>query len=284
MTVLGKLLVFVVLLLSLAFNGLVVNAYVTRTNWKKIADDNKATAQQAATAVQAMQKLLDEEQAAAAEALRRAREERYQYEDLYNKEKAAASEVRSTLDKSMSDARKDSATQIAAQALVDSLQKQVDILTTDITTLQSANDKLIVSADEAQRNQRQAEIEADSQRKRADQLEEQVRRLSDQIQELKQRGGGTSPLIPGEGRAAAPEGFRGTVRAYQDGYVAFTPGLDAGLRKNATLMVYRLEPQPKYLGKVLVIQVDPKEGVGRFTPAGVGRDEFPKPGDELKAD
>lgn len=284
MTIIGKLLVFMVLLLSVVFNGLVVNAYVTRTNWKKMADDNKATAQKAATAVGTMQKLLEEQRSIAAESLNRAYEERNQYMDLYTKEKTAAQAIRSTLDKSMADARKDSTTQIAAQSLVDSLQKSVDNLTQNITTLQNANDELIKSAEAAKIAQSQSEIEASAQRKRAEQYADQIRKMNELVQQYKHGG---RPLAPGETRATAPEGFRGTVRAYQDGYVSFTPGLDAGLTRNTTLMVYRLDPAPKYLGKVLVTLVDPKEGVGRFVPAGgvrVGPNDLPKPGDELKAD
>ena len=285
MTALGKMLVFLVLLLSLVFNGLVVNAYVTRTNWKHVADENKATAQNAASAVQAMESLLESERAAAAEALRRAREERYQYEELYTKEKNAGEGLRSTLDVSMSAARKDSATQVAAQALVDSLQKQVDNLTKDLTSMRGDNDQLVTTTEQATIAQTKAEIEAAAQQARADQLEDQLRKANDLISRLKRGGGAVNPL--GEGMAAAPDSFRGTVRAYKDGYVAFTPGLDAGLRKGATLDVYRLLPEPKYLGQVVVVQVDPKDAVGRFIPAGgagAGATALPKLGDEVKAD
>ena len=283
MTAIGKMLVFLVLVLSLVFNGLVVNAYVTRSNWKKVADEQKATAQKAADAVRSMLKLLEEERAAAADALRRAREERYQYEELYLKEKTAAEGLRVTVTKSLVEARKDNTTQIAAQALADSLQKQVDDLTRQLTQLQEENNTLVKQREFAITAKEQAEIEANAQLKRANQLETDLRRATDLIQQYKTGG---RPSLPGELRAAAPEGFRGTVRTYQDGYVAFTPGLDAGLQKNASLMVYRLQPEPKYLGKLVVIQVDPKEAVGRFIPAQGSRPTpsgLPQPGDEVKS-
>jgi hypothetical protein len=281
MTAIGKMLLFMVLVLSLVFNGLVVNAYVTRSNWKKLADEQRATAKKAAEAVKAMQKLLEEERAATADALRRAREERYQYEQLYQKEKTAAESFRATVTKSLVEARKDNTTQISAQALADSLQKQVDDLSREVTRLLEENNNLVKQREIAITAKEQAEIEANAQQKRANQLEVDLRRATDLIQQYKTGG---RPTLPGELRAAAPEGFRGTVRTYQDGYVAFTPGLDAGLQKNATLKVYRLQPEPKYLGRVVVIQVDPKEAVGRFIPAqgsSLTPSGYPQPGDEL---
>ena len=68
MTILGKMLVFVVLVLSIVWNALVVNSYVARTNWQKRAAEYEKKAQDAATSATSMKALLEEERAAAAEA------------------------------------------------------------------------------------------------------------------------------------------------------------------------------------------------------------------------
>jgi hypothetical protein len=45
--------------------------------------------------------------------------------------------------------------------------------------------------------------------------------------------------------------------------VTISIGSDAGLQKGYTLEVYRLKPQPKYLGTVRVVEVRPTESVGQ---------------------
>lgn len=45
------------------------------------------------------------------------------------------------------------------------------------------------------------------------------------------------------------------------GLVTITVGSDAGLAKGHTLQVYRLQPAPKYLGRVRVLDVKPQEAV-----------------------
>jgi hypothetical protein len=80
----------------------------------------------------------------------------------------------------------------------------------------------------------------------------------------------------------APEGanppqqpFEGVVKSEADGLVKISVGADAGLAKGHTLEVFRTEPQPEYVGRVVVVEVSPKEAVcrptGRFTgPIRVG--------------
>ena len=235
MTALGKMLVFLVLLLSLVFNGLVVNAYVTRTNWKDVADEHKATAGEAAAAVRAMEDLLKTERAATAEALNRAREEKYKYEDLCAKQKAESDGLQTAIETSMSDSRKDSATQIAAQALVDNLQKQVDNLTSDLSKLRSDNDGLVETSEVAKIARTKAEIEAAAQQARADQLEDQLRRANDRLAQMKAGGGSSGSggrSRPPRSRSAGPSGpmRTGTSRSPR----AWTPACGRTPRSRST--------------------------------------------------
>ena len=61
MTILGKMLVFLVLVLTLVWNGLVVNAYVTRTNWRAEAKRSQDKAVEAADSANKMKGLLESE-------------------------------------------------------------------------------------------------------------------------------------------------------------------------------------------------------------------------------
>ncbi len=82
-----------------------------------------------------------------------------------------------------------------------------------------------------------------------------------------------------------PEGFRGTVTAVDGDLITITPGADAGLKKGMSLDVSRASTSPaKYLGKVTILSVNPKEAVGRFvsTKAKPTTDDEPKTGDDLR--
>lgn len=286
MTVLGKMLVFLVLLLSLVWNGLVVNAYVTRSNWKVEAEKYQSKAKEAASSANELRRLIDLEREASDNALRIVRQDRDRlYGQLADLEKQN-NDLNKAYQEKLEAEKQIGNTQILLQANLKSLNEQVDSLTNSLGDKEKAIDQLTLTAEQAKAAETNAKLEAEAQRLRADRFNERIIALTEQIEEVR-RGGMDGGGVGREPRASAPVGFRGTVRARQGELVSFTPGLDAGLQKNTTLTVFRLTPAPKYLGKIQVIQVDPKEAVGRFIPpSGVrlGADDYPKAGDELKAD
>jgi hypothetical protein len=65
----------------------------------------------------------------------------------------------------------------------------------------------------------------------------------------------------------APSNIEGAIKATdsQSGLVTLDIGSDAGLRKGQSLEVYRLKPQPTYLGPIQIVDVRPTEAVARRT-------------------
>jgi predicted RNase H-like nuclease (RuvC/YqgF family) len=294
MTILGKVLVFVVLVLSIVWNALVVNAYVTRTNWQAEAKRSQAKAKEAADSATAVKNLVDEERSTAAERERSYREDR---DRLYVQNAQLLKdrdELSGQVNNAFAQQKGLNAQAGILQANIDKLQKQVDTLDQQIReankqltdlTLQAQRDR--VAAGEAQRD-------AAMQQQRVDRWAQKVQQLTDELAEYKQRYG----ELQGRGTPKAPSlpvGFRGTVsrtegsaqdiRAGRDVLVEFTPGLDAGVRQGAVMTVYRRQgASGKYLGTLTVVSANAKDGVGRFTPANakaVGADDLPKAGDEL---
>jgi hypothetical protein len=86
-------------------------------------------------------------------------------------------------------------------------------------------------------------------------------------------GGSSDPTKTGKGTVAVPAGTEGTVTRIgpEAGLLTITLGTDAGVQKGVTLEVYRLKPEPKYLGKVEVIEVHPDNSVAKP----VGRSSSP---------
>jgi hypothetical protein len=67
-------------------------------------------------------------------------------------------------------------------------------------------------------------------------------------------------------------GARGTIKAVDQpsGLVTINVGSDAGISKDQTLHVYRLEPTGKYLGQIRIVEVRKGEAVGKLTQKPTG--------------
>ena len=80
------------------------------------------------------------------------------------------------------------------------------------------------------------------------------------------RSGSTSAESP-DGKGLPPSNIEGQIKAAdpQSGLLRLNIGSDAGLRKGQTLEVYRVKPQPKYLGPIQILDVRPTEAVARPT-------------------
>ena len=100
------------------------------------------------------------------------------------------------------------------------------------------------------------------------------------------------PRPAGPRGSGLPPNFRGTVQKYDQAtaLITLTPGLDAGVQKGSVMSVYQAASGSTYagtyLGKLTVLSADPKQAVGRFTPAdprkALAAEDLPKAGDELK--
>jgi hypothetical protein len=298
MTILGKMLVFVVLVLSIAWNALVVNSYVARTNWQKRAAQYEKSAQEAADSANKMKLLLEEERAAAAEARQAitAQHERLylQNQQLLKDRENLTREMNNDFVRAKGKANDDN----KLQTNVEKLQTQVDNQERQI----KEKDKQLTDTTHAAQLDRvaaeKARIDAAGRQQQAERLAVRVQQHSDELDEYKRRFGTIQPLGPGERRSpGVPSGFHGSVvrtegtaqdlYAGRDVLVELTPGMDAGLRQGAILTVRRQNGATgKYLGTVTVVRADAKNAVGRFTPANpraVRADDLPKAGDELVA-
>ncbi len=286
MTAIGKLLVFVVLLLSLVWNGLVVNAYVTRANWRAEAEKYRKEYVSASESAAGLKKLLEEERKAADDSRAVLRVEQERLYKQYVEADKQYRELDEKYKKQQADDLKLAASMTALQGNIAALTEQVNGQTALIAKKEKELVELTKSTENSKAEMVKAQLERDAQQQRAERFAEVIRKQSDELAEQRANPNGSGL----EKRLPAPVGFRGTVRKYEgdakEGIVSLTPGLDSGLRVGAVLTVFRTNPA-KYVGKVIIIQADPKEAVGKFVPppgSKLGADDLPKVDDELKAE
>lgn len=116
----------------------------------------------------------------------------------------------------------------------------------------------------AERNMRiSAIIERDTLRERLNSTEKSVADLTKIIDE--QRENQSRATSPGEATTPQPppSDVQGTVTAVtSDGYINVNKGSDHGLARNQTLYVYRMAPKPEYVGMMRLQSVNNHEAVG----------------------
>ncbi|MCS7166340.1 MAG: hypothetical protein RMI91_02350 [Gemmatales bacterium] len=137
------------------------------------------------------------------------------------------------------------------------------------------NQQLTRTLAEVQEQMRQTELERirrveQEQARRV--LEERVKQLSQEITRLqgeieRERTQALAAEVkPGQIVARPPAvNVRGQIlRIGNNGLVEISLGSDDGLLRNHTLEVFRLEPKPDYVGRIVVLEVEPHRAVAQF--------------------
>ena len=178
MTILGKMLVFVVLLLSIVWNALVVNSYVARTNWHKRAAEYQTKAQDAAASATAMKALLEEERAAAAEsrqALQAQHDRLYAINVQLVKDRQ---DLIQQINAFAAQAKAQGAQANIQQTNIDKLQNQVNALDQQIKDVQKQLTDLTLGAQQDRVVAEKARIDAAGRTQQAERLAVRVQQLT----------------------------------------------------------------------------------------------------------
>jgi hypothetical protein len=122
----------------------------------------------------------------------------------------------------------------------------------------------------AQDRAAEAEKEAAALRKKVVDLEiqlkamlEKVRAQEIEIQRLNRELAARGAAQPKPANNPPAEDVKGVVRKVDGKLVTINIGSDAGLVRGHTLEVFRLGKQPKYLGRIKIVEVKAKEAVGQ---------------------
>ena len=264
MTTLGKILVIVNLVLSVAVGALIVMSYVGRTNWHLafVAMDQKAKDAAANTLtyqneIENMKTQLQKAVVTAQEATKKATDS----------QSDKTTEV---------DSLKKANTQLTAQ-----IQQKDAVLAANQQELDSKNQEnkylrdLKNSSDIAIRNkERENQVavnektEAQIARRQTQERNESMLRRIEELEKEKQvakQNGGVNKLMSTSAKNNPPaDDVEGLVtETTADGLLSLSIGSDDGLKVGNTLELYRLKPESKYLGTVEILQVDAHTAVAR---------------------
>lgn len=258
MNLVGKIFVFLVLVMSLVFSSFAVVVYATHKNWKDQVDNPNTGLKKRIADEQAKQQDLQAEIDKLKESI--AAEEKDKRKALADLETARTNSEKdiTALQAQLADAQKAQqdmvATMAAGQANLDKAVKEVEKLREEIRVAQSERDKSFEQVVKLTDQLHQATNEVTTLKTRQGQLGQQLASARDVLQ----RHG----LSIGE--SAVPPALRGKVLAVnQNDLLELSLGSDDGIRTGNTLEVFRGN---SYLGRVQVLTTQSDRAVGKILP------------------
>jgi hypothetical protein len=274
MTVIGKILTFIIFFMSLVFLGMAISINAlnkdpkTKQSWvdvaKKYREDDIPKLQKDIAATQLMVADRDGELAKLKKEIQQVRDdwakEVRQARDQAAADRAEAQQVKANFEKS----------QVAVSNMETELAKRREeavALQEVIKRKDLTNAGIQADLTKATNEKVSAQVLAQGLGDRVRTLEKQNQELVKAVEEANQRGTDRSALANNTSieRRPPPDDVRGQVKAVGiDGLVSISVGSDAGLLKGHTLEVFRTEPKPQYLGVLQIIEVSPHEAVGKL--------------------
>jgi hypothetical protein len=277
MSVVGKIFVFLVLILSLIRGALTVVLYTARTTWA--AQVNELKQQLTVSRANTQQAMVEKT---------KAENDSKAYRDAFGGKDAA--EISNSFKKLQDDAKdlNDKIADLQANEQKWMLREKEQLATVasvqaDLKRRQAAEEQLKTTLDNQLKENRSlvdlnntlrqdkttAEIKANALLARNKELEEKLQDVARELARLKSPlAGGVAAAKLGTGKNPPQDNIEGLIRQVDasSGLVKITLGSDANLQKGHTLEVFRLSNVPdqsKYLGTIKIIDVSATEAVGQ---------------------
>jgi hypothetical protein len=301
MNTMGKILVFIILLLALATAGFHVIDAAIRTNWKKAYDDQEARATAAATNTQIMrdsyaklQEKYDDLDNKVKQGALFFQQKEKELNEAFNRKQKEADELRERADiaaageKVANEERKRLVKESSdlkgrlEVALKDSFDKEVKIAHYRQEAVEAKNERnsvvlrnesLLDQIEALQKTLAKKQFGADSvpletvtdARKalKAGKLTQAQDILDKAYERASSVASIRDPNAPNP-PAGYLEGSITKVDSKDKGLVQISIGSDVGLNEGHTLEVYRLSPKAEYLGRIKIVNVTPHTAIGRL--------------------
>jgi len=266
MTILGKILVFVILVISLVNGAMVIFVYVARTNYvtelKKEKDYrqlDKANAEAYRQQVEDVRAELQSRVDTVTQSIKRLQEDLIAQQTLNIRLRdQLAAEVEKTT-------RADALARAAA-AEVERRQTDMETIRKTLKEEMDKNIKLVNDTNAYKSRTTAAEIESNSLGKRNRELVVQLEAMARDNARIR-AGMGPTTTVARTGKNPPTDNIEGKVmETDRGGLIKVSLGTDAGLARDNTLEVFRLNRNnpslSKYLGTIRIIRISQTEAVG----------------------
>jgi alanyl-tRNA synthetase len=282
MTLVGKILVFFVLFVSLILGGLIVADYTTRTHWAAGVKERDDKIQVLTASLRTYQAEAEAAAVAAANQVKQMQGQLKKVQDDYIAEKQLSASLAEKLNSANTLTTKSSAVQDSATVEIQKSRQDLDKMRQTLQEQINKNNDLVKQANEEHDKAVAAAIQMKAVQDTNNRLEVQLRQMAEDMAKLKAGPSNGSSTVARATSNPPPENVEGLIdRVDRSGLLQLTIGSDAGLAKGHTLEAFRLSPIPaqsKYLGTVRIVEVTPNsavaEPVRRLT-------DTPKPGDHV---
>jgi len=275
MTVFGKILTFIVLVLALAQAALHVMFHIQQVKYevanKKFEESNQASQ----AMIDSQAKALAEQKTQADAALTALADQKKAAEGNVATLQAKIDTMKVEYDLLNNRANDTLAMQAKNNVDVQSRERDNVLLAKAVESRDTKIKEMIQTVNEFRQAKVKAEIAANSLQLRNDQLIEKFKELEVELARRSSAGSGVAGAVPG-GAGATGGATAATAKSPpsanveglitrtdpQSGMVTVSVGTDAGVAKGNTLEVFRLNP-PKYLGTIRILEAKPNEAVGK---------------------
>jgi hypothetical protein len=275
MNYIGKTLVILNLVFALVVGGFLVVDFATRTNWRDQYFKLKDEMQVAKLTVDAEDRTLGNY----SNENKRLKQERdtavAQVADEQTKNTAQKATYEAQLREK--DLRVDDV-QLAMQKLLAENERFTKENQGLQMVIKQRDETIVIQQADIVKYRNKAVAEESARKNSDDRLAQALERNAEMERELVKKGTGGAGGAAGaegtvvRGQANPPtvyvEGKIEAIHSQDTGLVQLTVGSDKGLAKNQTLEVYRLQPSPKYLGMIRIVDVTPHNAVGRLERTG----------------
>jgi len=265
MTILGKILVIVNAVFCLVAFFLIIAVHAASTNWHAQADYNKKALEVAQGNAETYKIEAENARKEENDKVVKARTEFESVKKERDNFKRDSEDFKARFEQEVNKGKIIDVNRDSITAELNRRKTEIDQLNSQV----AGRDKRMLELEKEKKDLRDRavtnEIAARSEQERNQQLLAQLETLTKENQRLQaSASGGVSS--PGSEKSPPPEDVEGVVKAVdlQSGYITITIGSDAGLSKNNTLEVYRLKPEPRYLGTVRILDVRANEAVAKL--------------------
>jgi hypothetical protein len=258
MNLVGKIFVFLILMMSLVFMAFAVAVYGTHKNWREVVENPTTGLKAVIAKEQAKEKDLQEEidklTKQIGEESTEKRKAVAELETHRGTSKDALDKLTAERDALQTSSQEAIAAMTAGQTNLDKMTKEVEVLRKEIRDSQAERDKQFEQVVKLTDQFHQASGEVTRLKERSEQLAQQ---LADARNLLARHG-----VKPGE--TEVPPSVRGKVLAVnQNDLLELSLGSDDGIRTGNTLEVFR---GSNYLGRVQVLTTQSDRAVAKILP------------------